>query len=41
MKSAATSRGPPRKSPGPQDVDIRGLIASMPERVPFVQPMPD
>ena len=25
---------------GPQEVDIRGLIASMPERVPFVQPMP-
>ncbi len=25
---------------GPQDVDIRGLIASMPERIPFVQPMP-
>ena len=25
---------------GPQDVDIRGLIAAMPERVPFVQYMP-
>ena len=26
---------------GPQDVDIRGLIAAMPERVPYVQYMPD
>ena len=26
---------------GPHDVDIRGLIASMPERVPFVQYMPE
>jgi hypothetical protein len=25
---------------GPQDVDIRGLIASMPERVPYVQYLP-
>ena len=25
---------------GPQDVDIRGLITAMPERVPFVQYMP-
>jgi hypothetical protein len=25
---------------GPQDVDIRGLIAAMPDRVPFVQYMP-
>ena len=25
---------------GPRDVDIRGLIASMPERVPYVQYMP-
>jgi len=25
---------------GPRNVDIRGLIANMPERTPFVQPMP-
>ena len=25
---------------GPQDVDIRGLIAAMPDRVPYVQYMP-
>jgi hypothetical protein len=25
---------------GPEDIDIRGLIASMPARKPWIQPMP-
>ena len=35
-----SDEGSPTQIAGPADVDIRGLIASMPERVPFVQPMP-
>ncbi len=33
-------QGRAAQSISPRDVDIRGLIASMPDRVPFVQPMP-
>ena len=33
--------GSPGRAAGPADVDIRGLIANMPERAPWVQHFPD